>query len=237
MSSDKEIIQELRQEIIELKSIIAQLLSEIKDLKHPKNSKNSSVAPSKDENLVLKNQSLRGKSNKKVGGQQGHEGTTLKMVENPGVTIVHQPNFCKNCGSNIELIPSKFVSRRQILDIPPIKPEYTEHQIFEKICPCGHCNRAEFPKEVIHPISYGATIQATIAYLHTRQYLPFARMREFFSDFCNLSISQGSICNLLNKFAQNAAPAYEKIAQKLQNESVVGSDETGIKINGKKGWF
>jgi hypothetical protein len=58
MSSDKETIQELRQEIIELKSIIAQLLSEIKDLKHPKNSKNSSVAPSKDENLVLKNQSL-----------------------------------------------------------------------------------------------------------------------------------------------------------------------------------
>ena len=58
MSSDKEIIQELRQEIIELKSIIAQLLLEIKDLKHPKNSKNSSVAPSKDENLVLKNQSL-----------------------------------------------------------------------------------------------------------------------------------------------------------------------------------
>ena len=53
MSSDKEIIQELRQEIIELKSIIAQLLLEIKDLKHPKNSKNSSVAPSKDENLVL----------------------------------------------------------------------------------------------------------------------------------------------------------------------------------------
>ena len=41
MSSDKEIIQELRQEIIELKSIIVQLLAEIKDLKHPKSSKNT----------------------------------------------------------------------------------------------------------------------------------------------------------------------------------------------------
>jgi len=237
MSSDKEIIQELRQEIIELKSIIAQLLLEIKDLKHPKNSKNSSVAPSKDENLVLKNQSLRSKSNKKIGGQQGHEGTTLKMVENPNVTIVHKPNFCKNCGSNLELVQSEFVSRRQILDIPPIIPLCTEHQIIKKTCTCGHCNVAEFPKEIIHPISYGANIQATIAYLHTRQYLPFARMSEFFSDFCNLSISQGTICNLLNKFAQNATPAYEIIAQKLQNETVVGSDETGIKINGKKGWY
>ena len=237
MSSDKEIIQELRQEIIELKSIVVQLLAEIKDLKHPKNSKNSSVAPSKDENLVLKNQSLRGKSDKKVGGQQGHEGTTLKMIENPDITIIHKPNFCKNCGNDLESVQSEFVSRRQIIDIPPIKPEYTEHQIFRKVCNCGFCNVSEFPKEVNHPISYGTNIQATIAYLHTRQYLPFARMSEFFSDFCNLPISQGTICNLLNKFAQKAAPAYEIIAQKLQNQSVVGSDETGIKINGKKGWF
>jgi transposase len=143
-------------------------LAKIKDLEHPKNSKNSSVAPSKDENLVLKNQSLRVKSNKKIGGQQGHERTTLKMVEVPDITIVHEPNFCENCGSNLELVPSEFVSRRQIVDIPPIKPEYTEHQIFKKVCTCGYCNKAEFPAEVVHPISYGTNIQATIAYLHTR---------------------------------------------------------------------
>ena len=62
-------------------------------------------------------------------------------------------------------------------------------------------------------------------------------MSEFFADFCNLPISQGTICNLLHKFAQKSLPGYEIIAQKLQNGKVVGSDETGIKINGKKGWF
>ena len=51
-------------------------------------------------------------------------------------------------------------------------------------------------------------------------------MSEFFNDFfCNLTISQGTICNLLEKFVQKAQPAYDLIANKITNESVVGSDE------------
>jgi transposase len=73
--------------------------------------------------------------------------------------------------------------------------------------------------------------------MHTRQYLPFERMSEFFSDVCNLKISQGTLCTLLKGFAQKAQPAYELIAQKVENEKVVGGDETGAKVNGKKGWF
>lgn len=237
MSSDKEIIQKLRQEIIELKSIIVQFLAEIEDLKHPKNSKNSSVAPSKDQNRVLKNQSLRVSSGKKVGGQNGHNGTTLKMVENPDTIVIHEPDFCNSCGNTLQDAPSEFIGRRQIIDIPPIKLEYTEHRIYKKTCSCGASCQANFPNNVNFPISYGTNVQATIAYLHTRQYLPFARMSEFFSDFCNLPISQGTLCNLIEKFAQKAVPAYEIIAQKLKLEKVVAADETGVKINGKKGWF
>lgn len=237
LNADKKRIAELETKVAQLEAIIMQLLEKIEILTHSKNSRNSSVPPSKDENRPLKNQSLRSKSDKKVGGQNGHEGTTLKMVENPDKTILHKPNFCKNCGTNLKLEPSEFVSRRQIIDIPPIKPEYTEHQIFKKICRCGFCNVADFPTEVGTKISYGVNIQATIAYLHTRQYLPFERMSEFFKDFCNLPISQGTICNLLDKFAQKAQRAYCLIAHKIENEKVVGSDETGIKINGGKGWF
>lgn len=211
-----------------------QLLEKIKILTHSKNSRNSSVPPLKDENRPLKNQSLRPKSDKKVGGQNGHKGTTLKMVENPDKTILHKPNFCKSCGSDLKLESSEFVSRRQIIDIPPIKPEYTEHQILKKICRCRFYNVAEFPAELSSKVSYGS-IQATIAYLHTRQYLPFERMREFFNDFCNLPISQGTISNLLNKLAHKAEPANDLIAQRIENQNIVGSDETGIKVNGKKG--
>ena len=62
-------------------------------------------------------------------------------------------------------------------------------------------------------------------------------MSEYFNDVCNLPISQGTICNLLEGYALKAKPAYDLIAQKEQNEKVVGTDETGIKVNGKNGWF
>ena len=94
MNSDKKRIAELEAKVIRLESIIEKLLEEIENLKHRKNSRNSSIPPSKDENRPLKNQSLRTKSGKKAGGQPGHKGTTLKMVEYPDQIIHHKPDFC-----------------------------------------------------------------------------------------------------------------------------------------------
>jgi transposase len=153
LNADKKRIAELETKVAQLEAIIMQLLEKIEILTHSKNSRNSSVPPSKDENRPLKNQSLRTKSDKKVGGQNGHQGTTLKMVDTPDITILHEPNFCKNCGGDLKFEPSEFVSKRQIIDIPPIKPEYTEHQIFKKVCLCGFCNVADFPSEVGSSIS------------------------------------------------------------------------------------
>ena len=237
MNSDKKRIAELETKVIQLESLIEKLLDKIEDLTHRKNSLNSSVSPSKDENRPLKNQSLRTKSSKKTGGQPGHEGTTLKMVENPDQIINHKPDFCNCCGNDLSDKPQELLLKRQVVDIPVVLPKYTEHRIFKKICSCGHQNKSVFPENVKTTISYGANVQATIAYMHTRQYLPFERMSEYFKDVCNLPISQGTICNLLDGFALKAQPAYDLIAQKVSNEKVVGADETGIRVNGKNGWF
>ncbi len=84
------LIKELQQTVKDFEQTVAELVQEntvlkarIHELEHPKNSNNSSVPPSKDENRAKKNQSLRKKSGKKTGGQFGHKGHTLKMVKNP----------------------------------------------------------------------------------------------------------------------------------------------------------
>ncbi len=87
------------------------------------------------------------------------------------------------------------------------------------------------------PVCYGPGVEATIAYMHTRQYIPFERMGEYFRDVCSLPISQGSICDMLDRFANKAVPAYRLIAKEVESSTVVGSDETGAKVNGKTGWF
>jgi transposase len=46
-----------------------------------KDSNNSSMPPSKDENRLPSKSSLQEKSNRKTGGQPWHEGKTLEMAE------------------------------------------------------------------------------------------------------------------------------------------------------------
>lgn len=185
----------------------------------------------------MKTKSLRGPDGKLPRGQTGHEGNTLKMTDAHDFIVEHRPTYCKHCGKDVSNLPSELVMRRQVLDIPPIVPKYTDHRGFETVCSCGRRTETEFPEGVNAPISYGCGVEATIAYMHTRQYVPFERMSEYFMDVCNLPISQGAICDILDRFAGKAFPAYQLIAKQVENSKVVGSDETGAKINGKTGRF
>jgi transposase len=201
----------------------------------PKTSSNSSISPSSD--LARKNQSLRTKSDKPVGGQKGHKGYGLKMSETPDLVEKITPNFCNLCGTS--LIDSEFelISRRQVIDIPPIFPIITEFQCFSTECSCGHHQVSSFPAGVSKPIQYGENIQTLVIYQHSFQYIPFARLQDFFQKACNLSISKGTIENIIRRTAQKAKPVYEKLQQVIIVSFFVGSDETGFKIGGKKGWF
>ena len=229
--------QELKSEVSELKRLVAKLIHEVETLKHSKNSRNSSVPPSKDENRPKKNQSLRTSSGKKPGGQQGHKGNTLLMTENPDTILDHKPCYCNHCGSGIDEASLVLKSRRQVVDLPPIRAHYTEHRTYQSTCSCGQTTIASFPVGVNSPISYGPNIESLVAYMHARQYIPYERAAEYFKDVHNVCISQAAINNIIERFSSKASRAYELITEKVQNSPVVGGDETGTRINGKKGWF
>lgn len=53
------------------------------------------------------------------------------MTDTPDKVIEHLPNFCYACGSDLQDAPVEFVSKRQVIDIPVIKPQYIEHQVFK----------------------------------------------------------------------------------------------------------
>ena len=233
-------VKELQTLVIVLLKKVEELTQEVADLKHrlskyenPKNSNNSSIPPSKDENRPRR-KSLREKSDRKVGGQKGREGKTLNMLEAPDVIEKHIPQYCKCCGNNISDITAKFVGKRQVFDIPEIKVNVTEHQIFKKVCTCGYETTSGFPAEANAPVSYGNNIESMIGYFHARQYIPFKRMQEIFRDIFNTPISEGGIHYLLNKLVEKSQPAYDLIKQKLisNNKYAIGADETGMKVSG-----
>ena len=159
------------------------------------------------------------------------------MTDNPDQTINYVPSFCCECGNDLQGVCEEFIGKRQVVDIPVIKPQYVEHRIYQRKCNCGHSNCASYPQNVNASISYGANTESLVGYLYSRQYIPFERMREFFNDAFTLPISEGGIHELLKRLANKAIPAYNMIKEKVETSKVVGADETGTKINGKKSWF
>ncbi|HSM47254.1 MAG TPA: IS66 family transposase [Draconibacterium sp.] len=232
------VIAALIQKVDELSLENAELKNRLAKYETPKNSNNSSIPPSKDENRPQR-RSLREQTGRNPGGQKGREGNTLKMAEVPCTVERHMPDYCNCCGADVSNVPQEFVGKRQVFDIPEIKVHVTEHQVFKKRCKaCRHETTGSFPAQAKAPVSYGNNIESLIGYLHTRQYIPFKRMQEFFNHVLHVPISEGGIHYLLGKLVKKAKPAYEMIKNKLALEmgGFIGSDETGMKVGGEKYW-
>jgi transposase len=233
----KRLILMQAQEIKLLKARITDLERRVEQNTIRKDSHNSSIPPSKDENRPNRTNSLREKSDKKVGGQPGHEGKTLEMTANPDEIIDHHSCFCPRCGTDVSELPVEISQTRQVIDIPAIKQIVTEHRVYRHQCTCGHVFESDFPDGVDWPVSYGKNMESLIGYLNVRQYLPFKRLQEMMRDVFGVSISEGGLHYLLNRLSAKGVTAYEMIRQTVLNSSVIGTDETGMKINGKKHWF
>jgi transposase len=87
------------------------------------------------------------------------------------------------------------------------------------------------------PVQYGAAVEATAGYLSAYRYLPYHRIVQFFRDCFGLPLSEGTIDHFLSSLSEKATSAYETIRERVQSAPVVGSDETGCHVNGKKHWF
>lgn len=233
----KKQVAELTSHVSGMMKIIEALQEEIRLLRNGKNSGTSHTPPSHQ--IGRPNaKSLRTKTERKTGGQPGHEGTTLQIKEVPDETINHLPDYCNDCGEDLQEAVSFFKESRHEVIIPPIQVRYVEHCSHSKVCTkCGKVCSGTLPSHLKAPIQYGHSVGALVSYLSVYQYMPYHRIKVLLKDIFGLSISEGSIDNLLERTAQRALPLYNIIQQKIQQSEVVGSDETGASVAGKKGWF
>lgn len=203
------------------------------------NMTNSSVPSSHNPLSAPRTQSLRKKSDKKPGGQKGHEGHTREWSENPDtVEACPIPQRCPVCGELIDPNSLKVLERRQVIDIPlPVLfliKEYVQHQA---TCKCGHIVKGIFPDHVTGTVCFGENIQALVAYLSTLQAIPMKRLAGFMENICGISISQGSVSNILNYMRKKAKKPYEEIRKVIEHSEVAGADETGVDVGGKNEWM
>ncbi len=228
--------------IEQLIDTIAKLEERIKSLENQlnKNSRNSSKPPSTDAYAKTKPtvKNRRQKSGKKAGGQKGHTGSTLRMVDNPDETVIHNVEQCSNCGISLKDEDTIDYEKRQIFDIPPITLKTIEHQSERKSCPnCGQINKAKFPDGITQPTQYSPYIRALAVYLHDYQLIPYERSCELLSDVCGCEISPATLIRAENECFGKLECFENESKTLLQQSHAINCDETGSRINGVRNWL
>jgi len=203
-----------------------------------KDSHNSHKPPSSDGLAKPNPKSLRPTSERPTGGQPGHPGHTLRMVEKPDRTVRHVVERCAHCGRALGQQAPDCVERRQVFDLPAPKLEVTEHQAEVKTCSCGCVNRAAFPPEAAAPVQYGPRVKSVGTYLAEYQLLPFDRLAEIMRDlFACESFSEGTLANFKTDCSRRLEPVEAAIRELAAAAPVAGFDETGARATGSLHWL
>ena len=155
------------------------------------------------------------------------------MTDTPDEIIEHRACYCPECGKDVSGLPFELFGKRQVIDIPTIKQVVTEHRVYRCKCTCGKVVESGFPVGVESAVRYGNNIETLVGYLSVRQYLPFKRLKEMLNDIFTVQVSEGGLHCLLNRLASKGVDGYEMIRQRVLHSGVIGTDETGVKINGE----
>jgi transposase len=227
-------VRRLEAENVALREQVAALLARVQELEgqRAKDSHNSSKPPSSD-GLARKTRSLRQRSGRRPGGQPGHRGSTLALVEAPDRVVVHRPAACAHCQAPLDGAAER-VERRQVRDLPPVRLEVTEHRAERVRCArCGRLAAAPFPAGVEAPAQYGPGVRALAVYLSQQQLVPFARVRAVLAEVVGCPLSAGTVVSLVRRCAAALEGAEAATKSALQAAPVLRVDETPVRVGGR----
>jgi len=219
-----ELIELLRAEVAELRRQLGQ------------NSRNSSRPPSSEGLAKPAPKSLRRRSGRKPGGQPGHPGSTLALLDDPDQRRRHEPGPCAGCGADLADAPQVGVERRQVFDLPPVTVQVTEHQLIARRCTCGVTTCGTAPEGVSAPVQYGPRITAIILYLYVGQFLSRKRTAAALAELFGTPVAEGTVAAVTRRAADGLGEFGDLVGDRIAACAVAGFDETGLRVAGKLHW-
>ena len=127
--------------------------------------------------------------------------------------------------------------KRQIFEIENGRLAAIEHRVEIKHCPrCERTVKADFPANLKAPVQYGSSVTSKVVYLNQYQLLPVARTAETMKDLFACPISPATVQRAATLCSQKLIRCEQRIKAAIRESSVIGVDETGIRINGAMSW-
>lgn len=230
-------------QIESLTNTIKKLNERIKELEEQlgKNSGNSSKPPSSDglrKKPANKNRSLRSKSGRKAGGQEGHEGKNLSILSKPDKVEKCMHSDCKNCQNFKQCMEKAHLKEtRHVIDAI-VEIEVTAYELLcVEECPlCGKAKEGIFPESVKSYVQYGTNLEALTVALNTVGAVSINRTHEILGSVFGIPLATGTIKNMVTRCAKKVKTVLERIKSKLIDSEIVHFDETGTRAEGKTHW-
>jgi transposase len=225
--------------IAELRARVAALEVENAELKRRlgMNSTNSSKPPSSDSPFTKPApKSLRRKSGRKPGGQPGHPGSTLALVDDPNERQRHEPGPCTGCGASLVEAPEVGMERRQVFDLPPMTVRVIEHQLIARRCGCGTTSCGVAPEGVAAPVQYGSRITAIVLYLYVGQFLSKKRTAQALAELFGTPVCDATVARITKRAADGLDGFLTRVGDRIAEAEVAGFDETGLRVAGRLAW-
>lgn len=232
-------IEDLARE--EMIALIYELLGKVRDLEEklrlkltPTTLQNSSQPPSRD---IKVEKPKKRRRHKKVGAKLGHRKHERALVDNPNKVIEVYADNCQNCRVNLcEQVPVRTI-RRQITELPEIKPVVIETRQHEVVCPCcGEIQRGELPVGLEAWRQFGPRLEATVVYLHHEHHVGFERLCTVSTELFGVTLSEGGAVAMVKRASKAAEPEAEIVGEAVRHSPVIGSDETSGRVHGRNWW-
>ncbi|MCC6188573.1 MAG: IS66 family transposase [Anaerolineales bacterium] len=225
---------ELIAQVLQLAERLERLEAEVERLKRPPpTSRNSSQPPSRDQ----KPNAPARKRRRHRGAKAGHAKAARPLTDKPDQTIEAQPSACTRCGQDLQGVTPKRTVRRQITELPEIKPVVIETRQHDVPCPgCGHTERGRLPLGLEAERQFGPRLEATVTYLQHQQHLSYERTQAAMPDVFGVSLSEGGQACIVERAGVAAQGQADAWLDDIRQSAVVGSDETGARVDGRTWW-
>lgn len=234
LETTPESIKQVLKNLLEERKEIKQRIEELEE-KLNKNSKNSSIPPSKNGFGVKADK--EGKAKKKplkLTVKREKAERKLYAVEECEIVQEEKPSNCSKCGYELkgeDLQPH----RHQIVELPVLKPQVTEYRLHKLECEhCGEKSRAKLPTGVSEK-TYGARLTALVGILSVQARQSHRQTQGLLREVFGIEISRGTINNIRQEVSEAIAAASEEAKEYVKQQPVVNSDETGFSQQNRDG--
>jgi len=216
---------------------IARLTSRIVELerKAGKNSSNSSMPPSTS-HPHNKPSPSKPKSGRKRGGQPGHDKHERELIptEQCNEVVPCVPTECRRCGKELSGVDADPI-RHQVGNFRKSSRSSrsfnaTDSSVRAVAPPAANCPKA-CPRDKQRPQLIAFTALLMACFRQSKR-----RAAQFLSMILNQPASAGWMVLLQNRAAEAVKPAYDELAERLAEQTVLNIDESPTKEGQAKAW-